>query len=296
QARLWRCPFHQERRGFSLAVWPDHWRCYGACQMHGDAIDWLMRYRGMIFAEACEYLDGNRTPVSRPKVARAISAGLVEAKPPEEAWQEHARTVVWRAERTLWSDIGFMARSYLLNRGLTPETIRRAHLGYVPGHWNVWRHVDGLRVPCGITSPWLDGDAVLAVKVRRLGGNTKYVQIPGGSAHGLYNAASLADHDVALFVEGEFDALVAEQEVGDMVGVATLGSATGKLADNWISHLMHCKRILVAYDADDAGRKGAAYWQSLTRRAVVVTLPFGKDITEFVKQGGNVKQWLSEFV
>ncbi|MCC7209865.1 MAG: toprim domain-containing protein [Anaerolineae bacterium] len=189
-----------------------------------------------------------------------------------------------------------MARSYLLNRGLTPETIRGAHLGYVPGHWNVWRHMDELRVPCGITIPWLDGDAVWAVKVRRLGGNTKYVQIPGGSARGLYNASSLADHDVALFVEGEFDALIAEQEAGDVVGVATLGSATGTLAATWVPDLIHCRRILVAYDADAAGQKGAAYWRSLTRRAQVVNLPFGKDITEFVQQGGNIKQWLSEFV
>jgi hypothetical protein len=40
--------------------------------------------------------------------------------------------------------------------------------------------------------------------------------------------------------------------------------------------------------------KGAARLQALTKRAKVIQVPWGKDITEFVLAGGNVKQWLNE--
>ncbi len=40
-ALLWRCPFHHERKGYSLAVWADGFRCFGKCQVSGDVFDWL---------------------------------------------------------------------------------------------------------------------------------------------------------------------------------------------------------------------------------------------------------------
>jgi DNA primase len=57
---------------------------------------------------------------------------------------------------------------------------------------------------------------------------------------------------------------------------------------------LHCKTILVAYDRDEAGQKAAARMQMMTRRARLIWVPWGKDITEFVLQGGSVKQWLDE--
>ena len=62
KALLWRCPFHSEHKGYSLAVWANGWRCFGACCAGGDALDWLQRYRGLSFAEACEYLGAEKKP------------------------------------------------------------------------------------------------------------------------------------------------------------------------------------------------------------------------------------------
>lgn len=31
RAYLWKCPFHNEQKGFSLAVWANGYRCFGAC-------------------------------------------------------------------------------------------------------------------------------------------------------------------------------------------------------------------------------------------------------------------------
>jgi DNA primase len=298
KALLWRCPFHNEHKGYSLAVWADGWRCFGACSTQGDALDWLQRYRGMSFSEACEYLGAppehetdahaHRRTVTRPM--------LPEAQPPKQEWQEQAQAIVDGAESCLWSPENERALRYLKQRGLTEETILRARLGYVPGRPWEWLRIGKLTVPCGITIPWFVGQELWAVKVRRAAGMPKYTQIAGGGAHGLYNAANLEGHENVLFVEGEFDALLAEQECAGLVGVATLGSAASTLNPHWLPLLLHCKTILVAYDADEAGMKGAARLQALTKRARIIQVPWGKDITEFVLKGGSVKQWLNEVV
>ncbi len=296
QALLWRCPFHQERRGYSLVVWPDNWRCFGACQTGGDLLDWLQRYRGLTFVEACDFLGGEDVTLTHRASRAQIPSSAIHpiAEPPDDAWQRAAWRLVERAEEKLWSQLGAPGRDYLHRRHLEDKTMQRARLGYVPGRHTEWRHFGHLKVPCGLLIPWIAEEAIWALKVRRLDGPVKYTQVASGSAQGLYNADSLEMHTTALFVEGEFDALLAEQECAGIVGVATLGSASASLNPHWLPLLLHCKTILVAYDADEAGMKGAARLQALTKRARVVQVPWGKDITEFVLKGGNVQQWLNE--
>jgi DNA primase len=297
KALLWRCPFHNEHKGYSLAVWENGWRCFGACGTQGDVLDWLQRYRGLSFTEACEYLGtAPKSEQTRPvhRQARTTAPFAREAEPPKAEWQAEAKAVVDGAESVLWSPESGRALQYLKQRGLTEETILRARLGYLPGRPWEWLRLGKLTIPCGITIPWFVGQELWAVKVRRAAGLPKYTQIAGGSAQGLYNAANLEGHETVLFVEGEFDALLAEQECGGLVGVATVGSAAATLNAHWLPLLLHCKTILVAYDADEAGMKGAARLQALTKRARVIQVPWGKDITEFVLKGGSVQQWLNE--
>src|SRR5690606_19354238 len=171
-ALLWRCPFHHERKGYSLAVWADGFHCFGKCQVSGDVFDWLQRYRGLSFQAALEALgamprSASRLPANHP---------TPPAEPPPGEWQVAARQVVERAEETLWSVRGEPALDYLTGRGLEGETIREAHLGVVPGGYRQWRTIAGLSVPCGITIPWMTGETVWAVKVRRAAGQPKYAQ------------------------------------------------------------------------------------------------------------------------
>ncbi len=295
KALLWRCPFHNEHKGYSLAVWEDGWHCFGACGVKGDVLDWLQRYRGMSFSEACDYLGAEHKPerpIHRHQHKRGAASFTREAKPPNDAWQEAAKQVVDAAESVLWSPDGERALWYLKKRGLTEETILQARLGYIPGRAWEWRTIAKLNVPCGITIPWFVGNELWTVKVRRAAGLPKYTQIAGGSSQGLYNAANIEGYETVLFVEGEFDALLAEQECAGIVSVATVGSASSTLNPHWLPLLLYCKTILVAYDADEAGRKGAARLQALTTRARQIKLPDGKDITEFFLRNGDILQWV----
>jgi DNA primase len=291
RALLWRCPFHHERKGFSLAVWADGYRCFGKCQVQGDVFDWLRDYRGLDFEAALTVLNSGPHTPARPSRAQRF---LPHAEPPDAGWQAAAWQVVEQAEDWLWSVQGAPDLDYLLQRGLTPETIRDAHLGLVPGSAYQWRRLYGLNVPCGLCIPWITGDTLWAVKVRRAAGEPKYVQIAGGSSSGLYRGEAIDGANAVLFCEGEFDALLAHQEAGDLLSAVTLGSAGASLADRWLLDLVAVPLVLVAYDLDQAGAKGAARLKALSQRVHVVRVPWGKDITEYHVQGGDVFTWLSQ--
>lgn len=293
QALLWKCPFHHEKKGYSLAVWRDGYRCFGACQIAGDVFDWLQRYRSLDFGQAVQVLQGGSgfTP------ERGLHPpDFPDDDPPPMTWQAAARQVVSRAEDTLWSVRGEQALSYLVARGLRAETIQAAHLGLVPGGSRQWIRVAGLSVPCGITIPWLTGgeDVLWAVKVRREAGFPKYVQIAGGSSGGLYHADVLKNAQAALFCEGEFDTLLAHQEAGSLVSTVTLGSAGNRLHRRWWADLVSCPVLLVAYDRDEAGENGSARLLSLSQRMHPIHVPRGKDLTEYHLQGGELDTWLSQ--
>jgi DNA primase len=292
QALLWKCPFHHEQQGYSLVVWSNGYRCFGACQVSGDVFDWLQRYRNLDFLEAVRVLDGEMS------VAPGMTIHHPEPPdddPPPLDWQTKARQVVDRAEETLWSLRGEQTLDYLTQRGLDAATIQAAHLGLVPGGYRQWIQAAGLNVPCGIVIPWLTGgDEVLwAVKVRREAGFPKYVQIAGGSSGGLYQADVLKGAKAVLFCEGEFDTLLAHQEAQDLVSAVTLGSAANRLSRRWLADLVSVPLILLAYDMDEAGEKGAARLRSLSRRMHPVRVPWGKDLTEFHQQGGDLHPWLA---
>jgi Toprim-like len=86
--------------------------------------------------------------------------------------------------------------------------------------------------------------------------------------------------------EGEFDAMLLYQDAGDLCGVITLGSASDPLdVPTWASYLLPVTRLLVAYDVDSAGEKGASRLLEITKRAERLPVPklgeTDKDITDF---------------
>jgi hypothetical protein len=87
-----------------------------------------------------------------------------------------------------------------------------------------------------------------------------------------------------------------QQTCGDLVGVATLGSAGASVdLTCWGDYLLPLRRILIAYDLDPAGETGAAKLANFTtraRRVDIPSLPGVKDITDFHKAGGSLRQWI----
>ena len=86
--------------------------------------------------------------------------------------------------------------------------------------------------------------------------------------------------------------MLLHQEAGDLVGVATLGSAAARLPDAWVPYLLGVQRLLVAYDTDAAGAEGAAMWEAVTSRVQRLLPLAGKDVTDFYLAGGDLRAWV----
>jgi DNA primase len=128
------CPFHDERTG-SFHVRPDakHYFCFG-CQASGDPFTFVMETEGLDFKGALESL-ADRFGVTLE----------TEDEDPEAASRRQRRerlySLLGRAAtyyaRYLWeAREAEGARKYLLDRGLTEETLREFRVGYAPSAWD----------------------------------------------------------------------------------------------------------------------------------------------------------------
>jgi DNA primase len=255
-------------------------------------------------------------------------------QPPPDDWQGQALRAVEICERNLWSEVGSEGLAYLRGRGLQDRTIRHWRLGYSPGARFGGAALTGgavssakitkaLWVPRGVLIPclalgevWylkialLPGDSVRCEKCRNrtparqpcssCGALNKYRGVKGNRPAAIFGADDLPGVDLALFVEGEFDAMIAWQELNDVITVCTLGSATNRpdLA-TWGPYLAALEWVLAAYDMDAAGQRGAQALMGLSERVRLCPLPVGaadanhpKDINEYVLSGGQLWPWL----
>lgn len=315
---MYRCPLHGETKGYSLAVYDDHWQCYGKCNTGGDVIKWMQLKHGYSFAEACHELGGQltRTVAQRPRTF--TDAPEAPSEPPAADWQNFANEVVAMAEQNLWSPEGQKAFGYLrIQRGLTNATIKAARLGYIPAlqpsdytYGRVlfpnWLKEDGkpVRVPCGIVLPHFASDALWAIRVRRPPGveGSKYMGVSGGSKV-VYRIDEVLPRCPVVITEGEFDALVLDQcagYIGSMVQAIALCSASNKhIHSRWLPKLVSAPAILARLDNDAAGERAAEVLKSLSGRVRSIQVPAPhKDITEYFLAAGSraVLNWIEELV
>ncbi len=166
----WLCPFHEDKRP-SLQVHEyngrEYYKCW-ACGAEGKAWEWLEGYRHMARRDVHALLKGTEDGPAQPAAARP---GPRPAGPPahwtaapDKTWQDMALDVCLEAAADLHSPRCAAVYQYLTGpRGLWPETIQEAALGYNPS----WREVrPGVKLPPGIVIPcWTDHD-LWYVKVR----------------------------------------------------------------------------------------------------------------------------------
>ena len=289
------CPFCGGRDRFR--VWPfadrPGWWCR-QCDRRGDVIGYIMQRDGLDFQAACEALGASVTnkATHRP----AVPSG--DDGPPSEAWQGRGRQFVAYCQGRLWNGTGAKALTWLQARGLQLDTIRYFGLGYNPA--DLWDEphrwgLEGKRIwlPRGVVIPCEINGLLWYVKLRRPGGKPKYVQVRG-SKSALFGADDLGNEGrLLLLAEGEFDCMVARQELGDLVDVTALCGAAKGIPGRWLPYLILHPRLLVAYDGDEAGRKGAAKLAAQSRRIVRIEMADGSDLTDFYKAGGDLRGWLA---
>lgn len=284
---FWRCPFHDDH-GPSFAVKKDGWFCFGACREGGDAIAYLRkRDPGLSFRDACQRLGlseiGNLPPAPLPPPPPPYAS-------PGPEWQANAEQVVSNGVLNLFGDMGQGALKWLHDRGLTDATLQHWRIGYNPRSQNM----AGFYVPRGILIPCYMAGPLWGVHIRLPKNDKgKYAQLKG-SITALFGADRARGRRVIVLCEGEFDAMLLDQECRDLVGaVSTTGGAGRRWERAWSQMLIYGDKLLIAYDSDAAGANGSSAMTGLSKRTRPIKVPHGKDITEYHVQGGNLYGWMA---
>jgi len=320
-AWTFKCPFHGETHGASLAVYKNNWQCWGACKIGGDLFDWIAHRHSLDikrdFARIVQIAGGsidNFPTGLRLVTLKPVSDNRqVSTQPPSLEWQAAGRTLLESAQHMLWSNGGRVARQYLsTGRGLTEDTIRAAQMGYVAQSDLKWQECDGMLVPShSILIPWLADGVLWGIKCRRLDTDKpRYAQVSAAKNFkehlgegNLSSALYWADHirtDVPLFVvEGEFNCLSVWQEAGQLVSPVSVGTSGQSIDPRWLMSLLSVPSILGWFDHDPAGQKGAERLTEFSSRVHMVALPQGteKDINDLLRSDtGAVKHWVETLV
>jgi DNA primase len=223
-------------------------------------------------------------PAKAPAVAPEESSGL----PPADAL-----ALVEAAEKRLWTPEGAEALAYLRGRGLTDETIRRHRLGWTPGVRLLT--ADGIRFwrALGVVIPWFDGDRLALAKIRQPEGRSPKYAEAFRDRPTLYPGLEGIRRDAPLVAtEGEFDALLLGQELGELAAVVTLGSASARPEGATYLAMLPAPVWYLAHDADPAGDDAASRWPARKQR-VRLPAPF-KDWTEARQAGIDLRRWWVE--
>jgi len=292
------CPFHQEKTP-SFYVFPEtqSFYCFG-CGASGDAITFVMRTEQLGFREALERL-AERAGITLQ------SSRLHDDQEDEQRqrlFELNRLAAAWFAH-VLWSTaFGEPARAYLERRGVDRATAERFGLGFAPdAPAALLRYLTQLGassdelVQAGLVVRRDDGSLVDRFRNRVIfpirdrqgrilgfGGRSlgdvqpKYLnspQTPLFDKSSVLYALDLAEEAIraqrtAIVVEGYLDAITAHQ-FGYLNTVASLGTALTERQGKLLRRL--ADRILLALDADAAGRQATLRGLELLRTALADT-------------------------
>jgi DNA primase len=288
-----RCPFHDDKTP-SLVVSPktNLWHCMGACQVGGSVIDWVMKFEGVSFRHAVELLkrqlgDAPVSPVeASPGGAepRAVFGSLHAAELLAAADDDAGllRWVIDFYHATLKQSPE--AKRYLDARGLYSieaiETFKLGFanrtLGYLVPDINIkagaklraalqrvglYRETGREHLNGSLVVPVCDLDgAVTEVYGRKItsglrAGTPLHLYLPGPH-RGVFNEQSFVGQEEIILCEALIDALTfwcaGYRNVTSSYGIEGL---TADILEALKRHGI--KRVLIAYDADDAGNAAA---------------------------------------
>lgn len=290
------CPFpdcSSDDDGFH--VWPNSVRPRYWCRVcgrTGDAISFIRQYEGKSYHEALRELD-----IDTPATDSPPPTHMTVSRAPLKIWQGAGRGFCHVSHHLLWSKRGELALAYLRARGFTDAMIQEAGLGYWPGpkfkefkgsEWGIKAPL--LKIPRGITIPWYHAGDLWKITLR-LGkeADHRYEQVLG-SQECLYNVDKISSEKTTVLYEGVFDALSGQQLAPEFAHVATDDVKKCRSA-RWIVKLCLSLRVLVAYDADEAGDREAAFWTRTLSHAVRWR-PWNKDVNAMLIEGQDILEWL----
>lgn len=110
-----------------------------------------------------------------------------------------------------------------------------------------------------------------------------YLNFRGNKLSGvIFKVDALQPGCIAVLLEGEFDAMLAFQELSKYYTVCSLGSSSNTKNVIALERLSKCLQVIYIPDNDPAGMGAAQDLSSiLGEKLLIAKLPHGKDLTEF---------------
>lgn len=281
------CPYHAGDGGSDSFSWHkegDIWKgkCF-SCGTGGDIIDIYAQSKGLDVKDPGDFKQAlneladvlniiednkdnkdNRTPIKKEKVSNKKTEKILTDQDIEILTGKAHKNV----EKT----------NYFKNRGFTDETIETYNLGYTPSY-----KVKGFDNGPAAIVPY-PNESYFFTRIINPRGKLEKIFMTG-KALPLFNKDAINDNDIIFVTEGQFDCLSILQIGFPCVGtnsVAGNGKLIKYLKDNKITD----KVFIVAYDADEAGDKGAEQLISLLEgegfEAIRYRPSMGKDINEML--------------
>ncbi len=310
------CPFHNEKSpSFSVSRDKQMYYCFG-CGAGGNVFTFLMEYENFSFVEALQFL-ADRAGIQLPQQEYSKEARQ-EADLKSQLLKIHKEAAQFYFYQ-LKSQNGKTAYQYLLDRGLSRETIVHFGLGSASRYSGaLYRYLkekgysDELLIQTGlflqdekrgmydkfwnrVMFPIMDvNNRVIGFGGRVMGdGKPKYLNSPetkifdkSRNLYGLNFARSSRKKNL-IACEGYMD-VIAMHQAGFDNAVASLGTALTAAQASLMKR--NTDEVLLLYDSDEAGRKAAVRAIPLLRRAglgqKVVDLSPYKDPDEFIKAEG----------
>ncbi len=313
------CPFHSEKTP-SFTVFPDSmsFYCFG-CGTGGDAITFISKIENLGYVDAVKFL-AERANMTMP------------AEDPREAAASKQREIILNANKEAArffhaclknEKLGKIARDYIAKRRLTADTVLHFGLGFAPDGWdNLTKYL--------LSKGFTESDILVAGLAKRseksgklfdffrnrlmfpiidLRGNViafggrvlddslpKYLNSGDSPVfskkNNLFalNFAKNKGNDRLILAEGYMD-VISMHQAGFTEAVATLGTAITPEHSRLMSR--YAKKIIVAYDTDQAGQKAVEKATRLLGELNVdiniLAVTDGKDPDEFIRENGAEK-------
>ncbi|MDE6155628.1 MAG: DNA primase, partial [Eubacterium sp.] len=311
------CPFHNEKTP-SFTVYNDtqSFYCFG-CGAGGDAVTFIKKIENLDYIDAVKLL-AQRAGLQMPEDSSYDDSLSKKRRRILEINRETARFYY----NYMMSEQGKIGLEYYLNRGLSMNTIKHFGLGYAPNEWDcLLKHlkskgykpsemVDADVVKIGRNNRYYDNfrnrvmTPIIDVRgnVIAFGGRVlddskpKYINTSDtllykktNELFGLNFAKNNCSESLIL-CEGYMD-VIAMHQAGFTNAVAGCGTALTNEQVRLISR--YTKEVILAYDADEAGRKALnkaiGLFKSTDIKVKIPALAGGKDPDEIIKTYGKDK-------
>jgi DNA primase len=282
------CPFHEDHEP-SLVITPakNLWHCLGACRTGGSVIDWVMKTNGVSFRHAVELLRVDHPSLAAAgKIVRKATTAAVKLDAPFDANaqdQRVLRQVVDYYHETLKESPE--ALKYLQGRSLEhPEMVSHFRLGFsnrtlgyrlpeknrksggeIRGRLQklgILRESGHEHFNGSVVVPIFDPDGnVTGMYGRKITdglrpGTSLHMYLPGPHK-GVWNEEALEVSKEIILCESLIDALTFW--CADYRNVTASYGVNGFTDDHREAFRRHgTKKVLIAYDRDEAGDKAAA--------------------------------------